>query len=316
MTNNSESNAQTIRDRVSQTYADAVLTDKPLHADGAADSKNSTASCDCQCTCDEATAGSRIASSKGVAVQTAGYTDDHVSQLPDAAVENSFGCGNPLAFSEVEAGQTVLDLGSGAGIDLLIAASKVGKTGRVIGVDMTDAMLDKARANIEEAGLSDIVEVRQGIIEKLPVEDNSVDWIISNCVVNLSPEKDRVFAEIARVLKPGGRMLISDIVADHIPESIRDIPRVHDTCLAGAISEKAFVEGLESAGLEAVEVRSRIRYDANQVGSILNSECCSTGIFPEAIDVDHVAKELAGNVWSANVFARKPLAACCEPNCC
>ena len=156
---------------------------------------------------------------KGVVAKLAGYSDEEFAALPADAVVNSFGCGNPLAFSAVQPGEVVLDLGSGAGIDLLLAARKVGAAGRVIGVDMTEEMIARARANIAAAGIEN-AEVRQGIIEELPVEDSSVDWVISNCVINLSPEKPRVFAEIARVLKPGGTMLVSDIVAEDLPEEI------------------------------------------------------------------------------------------------
>ena len=197
---------------------------------------------------------------KGVVAKLAGYTDDEVAVLPPEAVVNSFGCGNPLAFSEVRPGDVVLDLGSGAGIDLLLAAKKVGQNGRVIGVDMTDAMIAKAQENIAAAGLTN-VEVRKGIIEELPVEDASVDWVISNCVINLSPEKARVFAEIARVLRPGGRMLVSDIVAEDLPPEISGNRHLYSSCLAGAISEPAYLDGLRQAGLVEVQVRDRLVYD-------------------------------------------------------
>jgi ubiquinone/menaquinone biosynthesis C-methylase UbiE len=220
-------------------------------------------------------------------------------------VVNSFGCGNPLAFSEVKPGDVVLDLGSGAGIDLLLAAKKVGRTGRVIGVDMTDAMLDKARENIAAAGLEN-VEVRKGIIENLPVESASVDWVISNCVINLSPEKSKVFAEIARVLKLGGRMLVSDIVAEELPEEIAGNRQLYSSCLAGAISEAAYLEGLRQAGLTDVEVRDRLVYDVEQIEAFIGSElqtgCCG--------GQGNLAKKwaplLAGKVASVKVAARKP----------
>ncbi len=138
----------------------------------------------------------------GIAAQTAGYSDGETGEYSDAA-QSSFGCGNPLAFAGVKEGQTVLDLGSGAGLDVLLAGRKVGPGGKVIGVDMTDAMIEVARDNINRAG-ADNIEVRKGVIEELPVEDASVDWVISNCVINLSPQKEKVFSEIARVLKPGG----------------------------------------------------------------------------------------------------------------
>ena len=173
---------------------------------------------------------------KGVAVQSAGYTAEELAALPDEAVVNAFGCGNPLAFAGVREGETVLDLGSGAGIDLLLAARRVGPSGRVIGVDMTGEMIARARENVAAAGLGN-VEVRQGLIEALPVADASVDWVISNCVINLSPEKEKVFAEIARVLRPGGRVSISDIVAEGLPEWARQSAAAYSACLSGAIPE-------------------------------------------------------------------------------
>ncbi len=154
-------------------------------------------------------------------VKLAGYKGEELEALPPEVAGSSFGCGNPLAFSEVKEGDVVLDLGSGAGMDLLIAAKKVGPQGRVIGIDMTDEMIAKARDNIAAAGLKN-AEVRKGIIEDLPVESSSVDWVISNCVINLSPEKHRVFAEIARVLKPGGQMRVSDRLAWPAPSASRN----------------------------------------------------------------------------------------------
>jgi ubiquinone/menaquinone biosynthesis C-methylase UbiE len=239
----------------------------------------------------------------------AGYTDDEIAALPTEAVVNSFGCGNPLAFSGVKKGDVVLDLGSGAGIDLLLAAKKVGRAGKVIGVDMTDAMITKARKNIRAAGLA-TVEVRKGIIEKLPVEDGSVDWVISNCVINLSPEKPRVFAEIARVLKPGGRMLVSDIVAEDLPAAIARNRHLYSSCLAGAIGEKAYLAGLRQAGLVEVKVKDRLVYDAEQIAAFIGSElqdggngCCGASVGTLA---KRWAPRLAGKVASVKVAARKP----------
>ncbi len=248
---------------------------------------------------------------KGVAVKVAGYTSEELEALPADAVVNSFGCGNPLAFSEVSAGDVVLDLGSGAGIDILLAGKKVGPTGRVIGIDMTDEMIARAQENIAASAMGN-VEVRKGNIEALPVDPESVDWVISNCVINLSPEKPRVFAEIVRVLKPGGRMLVSDIVAETLPDSIRSSPALYSSCIAGAISEEDYLDGLRDAGLVDVEVRERIVYDDSQLEVFISSElpdntsvgggCCGT----DPGSAGSIAKSLTGKIWSAKFFARKP----------
>ena len=246
------------------------------------------------------------ASSCGIA-GLAGYDADSVSDVPDDAVASSFGCGNPVAFSGVEPGDVVLDLGSGAGIDIILAGHKGGPSGHVIGVDMTGDMIAHARANIAEAGLEN-VEVREGLIEALPVDDSSVDWVISNCVINLSPDKPAVFAEIARVLKPGGRMLISDIVVESLPDWIRDSQYLYSACVAGAIGETAYVAGLREAGLAEVEVRDRMVYDAAQVCGLIASEIPPADIAASGEDMlRKVAAEVEGKIWSASVYARKPL---------
>jgi len=226
-----------------------------------------------------------------------GYRPEDLARLSEG--ETSFGCGNPLAFSAVREGEVVLDLGSGAGLDLLVAAEKVGPTGRVIGVDMTEAMIEAARANVARAGLAN-VEVRKGIIEALPVESASVDHVISNCVINLSPEKDRVFAEIARVLRPGGRIRISDIVAQDLPAWVRADPDLYGACIGGAIPEADYLAGLERAGLVDVTVEERLRYDADQVRDLAGvaSPCCCGG--------DPRLDGLAGKIWSATFSGRKP----------
>jgi SAM-dependent methyltransferase len=241
----------------------------------------------------------------------ADYDAEALRDLPEDAVSYSFGCGDPLAFAEVAPGDTVLDLGSGAGIDLLLAARGVGPTGRVIGVDMTDEMVDKARANIAAAGL-DNVEVRKGYIEDLPVESGSVDWVISNCVINLSPDKDRVFAEIARVLKPGGRLRVSDIVVEHLPDWLRQVEAVYNGCVGGAISESEYVAGLEKAGLTDIDVTKRHVYETKVLESLVSEglhgadggSCCGVGPHGE-VDADRVAEAMAGNVWSARFHACK-----------
>ncbi|AGW13159.1 methyltransferase domain-containing protein [Megalodesulfovibrio gigas] len=202
----------------------------------------------------------------------------------------SFGCGNPLALAGVQPGQTVLDLGSGAGLDLLLASDLVGPEGRVIGVDMTEAMLAMARRNIEAAGKSNI-EVRQGCIEALPVADANVDWVISNCVVNLSPDKAAVFQEIARVLAPGGQVSISDIVAESLPDCLHGDTAAYCACVGGAIPEAAYLQGLEAVGLVDVRVADRLVYDEPQLRGLLARE-----------DV----AGMVGKVASVRVVARKP----------
>lgn len=242
---------------------------------------------------------------KGVAAKLAGYSADQLAALPMSAVENAFGCGDPVSFAEMRPGQTVLDLGSGAGIDLLLAARRVGPTGKVIGVDMTDEMISRARANIADAGATN-VEVRKGIIEELPVESGTVDWVISNCVINLSPEKRRVFAEIARVLKPGGKMLVSDLVANDLPEWVLRNSDLYCSCISGAISEAAYLQGLRDAGLADVEVRARLVYGPEQlealVGSETNGGCCGSAALPASLDQ---LKEMAGKVASVKVYGMK-----------
>ncbi len=269
-----------IREQVADAYASALQKSKA--GDG------------CGCCSDDA------ATPYGTAAKVAGYGEE-VTQHEAAAV-SSFGCGNPLAFAGVEAGQTVVDLGSGAGFDLLIAAEKVGPEGRVIGVDMTDAMIEAARGNAAKAGF-DQVEVRKGLIEQLPVADGEADWVISNCVINLSPEKDRVFAEIGRVLAPGGRFSISDIVVEELPEEIRHHAAAYAACVAGAIREDEYVAGLSAAGLEDVEVTERHVYSAAEVRGIVGSDLESFGLSPDALEAG--LEGLEGKVWSARFGGRK-----------
>lgn len=188
-----------------------------------------------------------------------GYDADQLASLPDGA-DLGLGCGNPTALDELRPGETVLDLGSGAGLDAFLAARKVGPSGHVIGVDMTEAMLDKARANAIAGGF-DTVEFRAGLIEALPVDDASVDVILSNCVINLSPEKARVFAEAHRVLKPGGRMLVSDIVMEEaLPPEIA--ARVDATvgCVGNASLRADYLRTIREAGFGEIEILSETHY--------------------------------------------------------
>lgn len=247
---------------------------------------------------------------KGVTARVAGYSGEEIEALPADAVENSFGCGNPVAFALVKAGETVVDLGCGAGIDLLLAARKVGPKGRVIGVDMTDEMITRARKNFAAAGLEN-VEVHRGLIENLPVETASADWVISNCVINLSPEKAKVFAEIARVLKPGGGVAVTDIVVEALPEWVRRDQTLYASCVAGAISEDEYVQGLVKAGLADVEVVDRLVYGASQIEALIRSELpgVEAGQTPSGGTVAGIAKELEGKIWSTRFCARKPATA-------
>src|SRR6185503_11151240 len=191
--------------------------------------------------------------SSDVVLQELGYTREQVAAIPEGA-NLGLGCGSPLAHASVKAGETVLDLGSGAGIDAFLAAQEVGPTGRVIGVDMTPSMLRRARENATKGGYAN-VEFRLGEIESLPVADATVDLIISNCVINLSPEKPRVFAEAMRVLKPGGRLLVSDLVLTRpLPESVRASVEAYVGCIAGASLKDDYIGQIRDAGFADVAV--------------------------------------------------------------
>jgi len=233
------------------------------------------------------------------------------------AAASSFGCGNPLAFAEVRAGDVVLDLGSGAGHDLIVAARMTGPAGRVIGVDMTDAMIDAARANLALAGVTN-AEVRKGMIENLPVADGTVDFVISNCVINLAPDKDAVFRELARVLKPGGRFSISDIVAEDLPEVLRSSAQAHAACIGGAISEADYLQGMRAAGLTDLQVADRFAYDADTLVALAESDFGGLELPPAELRA--LAAAAAGKVVSARFTGRRaePAAseACCGGTCC
>jgi ubiquinone/menaquinone biosynthesis C-methylase UbiE len=187
------------------------------------------------------------------ASKAVGYTDQDVNSVPDGA-NLGLGCGNPVALASIKDSEVVLDLGSGAGFDCFLAAQRVGKSGRVIGVDMTPEMLEKARGNAEKGGYQN-VEFRLGEIENLPIADNYVDLIISNCVINLSPQKDRVFAEAYRVLRPGGRLMVSDIVlVGDLPESVQKSVAAYIGCLAGAARKETYLDAVKKAGFLDVKV--------------------------------------------------------------
>ena len=182
-----------------------------------------------------------------------GYTDEDIQSVPEGA-NLGLGCGNPVALASLKEGEVILDLGSGAGFDCFLAANSVGKAGKVIGIDMTPEMVEKARENAHKGGYEN-VEFRLGEIENLPVADNHVDAIISNCVINLSPDKDRVFQEAFRVLKPGGRLMVSDMVLfSELPDSIKSSVAAYIGCLAGAIMQDEYVEAIKAAGFKQVRI--------------------------------------------------------------
>lgn len=284
-----------IKEAVKSRYAKAIQGSSSCCGPSASPEGSPSSSC----------CGPTTIEQKGGMVKIAGYDKGELSRLPADAVQNSFGCGTPLAFAGVRPGQTVLDIGSGAGIDCFIAAEKVGPTGKVIGLDMTPEMIERARRNAKEAGVAN-VEFRFGEAEKMPVEDTSVDWVISNCVINLSPDKPAVFGEIGRILRPGGRISISDIVAQDLPEAVRQSRDAWTGCLAGAISEEEYVRGLEKAGLREVKVTSRIVYDASQLKGLFGSSCCGAG---PGQDTAALADAAAGKIWSARFEGVKPQSA-------
>jgi arsenite methyltransferase len=201
--------------------------------------------------------GPQAQSCCGGYTQQIGYSLEEVANLPESTVNAAAGCGNPHAIAGLREGEALLDLGSGGGIDVFIAAQKVGSTGRAVGVDMTDEMLELARKNAEELGLTN-VEFRKGDIEALPFEDSEFDVIISNCVINLAPDKDKVFNDAYRVLKPGGRLVVSDIVTkDELPEEIRKDMDGWASCVSGAIPLEKYLGKLKDAGFQEVHVVSK-----------------------------------------------------------
>jgi SAM-dependent methyltransferase len=204
-----------------------------------------------------------------------GYTEEQLAEVPEGA-NLGLGCGNPVALAALRPGQVVLDLGSGAGFDAFLAVREVGPTGRVIGVDMTDEMLDKARANAAKLDLPN-VEFRKGTIEDLPVEDRSVDMIISNCVINLSPDKPRVFSEAHRVLRPGGRLMISDLVSlGELPAAIRESISAYVGCIAGISLKEDYVTMLQAAGFDNIEIVGEKDATALLGSGTLDTPSCAT----------------------------------------
>jgi SAM-dependent methyltransferase len=244
------------------------------------------------------------------------YGDGQVAGLPSTAVQASLGCGNPTALAQLNPGEVVLDLGSGGGIDVLLSARRVGPTGKAYGLDMTEEMLALARENQRKSGLTN-VEFLKGEIENIPLPDNSVDVIISNCVINLSADKDRVLREAFRVLKPGGRFAVSDVVVrGEVPAAIRRSVELWVGCVAGALSESDYLGKLTRAGFEGAELEVTRVYRVDDAREFL----IHSGIDPEAI-----APHVDGKFVSGFVRARKPAqsqpataakGSCCAPTCC
>lgn len=237
------------------------------------------------------------------------YSDAEKGVLPEKAVAASLGCGNPAALAKLQPGEVVLDLGSGGGIDVILSAKRVGPTGKAYGLDMTDEMLALARENQKKAGVAN-VEFLKGAIENVPLPDNSVDVIISNCVINLSGDKDRVLAEAFRVLKPGGRFAVSDVVVrGEVPAEIRKSMELWVGCIAGALEESEYREKLTRAGFESIDVEATRVYKVEDACGFLEGA---------GLDLDAVGPQIDGKFISAFVRAVKPAvqSACCGPACC
>ncbi len=236
------------------------------------------------------------------------YDVSETGALPEAAVLASLGCGNPTALAQLQPGETVLDLGSGGGIDVLLSARRVGPTGKAYGLDMTDEMLGLARENQKKAGVEN-VEFLKGEIESIPLPDNSVDVIISNCVINLSADKDRVLREAFRVLKPGGRFAVSDIVTrGDIPAQLRSNVLLWTGCIAGALEDKDYVQKLAEAGFENISIEPTRIYKAEDAREFLTGQ---------GVDVDEIAKQVDGKFMSGFVRASKPNSGTsCKSACC
>jgi SAM-dependent methyltransferase len=281
-----ERSEERIKEQVRQRYTSAVT--------------KGDSCCGTKSTC----CGAEVQLPEGRVVTSAGYTQEQLLSLPADAITNSFGCGNPVAFAGVKPGETVVDIGSGAGIDCLLAGRIVGNEGRVIGIDMTPVMIEKARVNAEKAGLCH-VEFRLGDAENMPVESGTADWIVSNCVINLSPNKPRVFQEAFRVLKPGGKVSISDIVVEHIPWPLSRSSALHCACVAGAISESKYLDAMRQAGFSDAKVTERIYYDRDELlhlieESKLFAHNVLKGFYRYLVD-----RYVAGKIWSARIVATK-----------
>jgi SAM-dependent methyltransferase len=234
------------------------------------------------------------------------YDAAQTGELPQEAVLASLGCGNPTALAQLHSGETVLDLGSGGGVDVLLSARRVGPSGKAYGLDMTDEMLALAQENQRKAGVEN-VEFLKGEIENIPLPDNSVDVIISNCVINLSGDKDRVLREAFRVLKPGGRFAVSDVVTrGQVPADVRQNMLLWVGCIAGALRDYEYVAKLAKAGFDGIDIEPTRVYDIEDARTFLTGQ---------GVDVNAIAPQVQGKFMSAFIHATKP-AQCCAPGCC
>jgi arsenite methyltransferase len=238
------------------------------------------------------------------------YDTSQTSQIPAGAIAASFGCGNPTSLAKLNPGEIVLDLGSGGGIDVLLSAKRVGPSGKAYGLDMTDEMLALARENQRKSGIKNAAFLK-GEIETIPLPDDSVDVVISNCVINLSADKSKVLREAFRVLKPGGRFAVSDVVVrGDVPEEVRRSMELWVGCIAGALSDYEYVAKLAKAGFDSIDIEPTRVYSIEDARQFLAGE---------GIDVDTISKEVEGKFISAFIRAQKPSSptkSCCRPTCC
>lgn len=223
---------------------------------------------DCQCS------GGCCGSTSTAGIGSVNYDAHDLSGVPQDAASHSFGCGDPLAFAGVSKGQTVVDIGSGAGLDAIIAARAVGQDGMVIGLDMTPEMIARAQENVRQAGFFNVTFLL-GEAENIPLEAKIADWVVSNCVINLSPDKQQVFREIFRILKPGGKILISDMVVENMPEDFQENLSAWAGCIAGAISESEYILAVSQAGFSEITVLDRVEYSLTENSGLVES--CFSG---------------------------------------
>ncbi len=265
--------------------------------------KQSSSSCCCEPTSQiSPCCGTNVNAAKSISKKI-GYSDEELNEVPEGA-NLGLGCGNPVALASLREGEAVLDLGSGAGFDCFLAASKVGEKGKVIGIDMTAEMLDKARDNARKGGYKN-VEFRLGEIENLPVADNSIDAIISNCVINLSGDKQRVFSEAFRVLKPGGRLMVSDIVIlRELPNFIKDSIDAYIGCVSGAMKKNEYLKAIKKSGFEAVKVVDDSTFSPD---CVINDPMAKV-VIDDLKMTPQEFKEVSASVASIRVHGLKPTA--------